>query len=268
MYVLRHLAYVALTGVRKALVPRFWLRGVWIWLVWDAAAWLRDSIELLMSRSRQVECECCGWCGRRFFLHTYVSGTTVHRFKEEICPRCESLGRQRQLVRYLVGKLELLSSDGTMLLDIGPGKADLAWFARRGLPGIITVDIRPGAAMLAMDITRMGFKDGVFDLIVCSHVLEHVPDDGAALREMLRVLKPSGMCVVQVPIQPGLAETVEYSGPNPEEFGHVRAYGSNFPLRLSAAGFAVAHSENGLFEVARKQVGFPNVDHAASGRQH
>lgn len=34
-------------------------------------------------------------------------------------------------------------------------------------------------------------------------------------------MKVAGVCMIQVPIQPGLPETVEYDGPKPEEFGHV-----------------------------------------------
>ena len=61
----------------------------------------------------------------------------------------------------------------------------------------------------------------IFDVIVCSHVLAHVPSDLVAMKEMLRVMKVAGVCMIQVPIQPGLPETVEYDGPKPEEFGHV-----------------------------------------------
>lgn len=251
MYVLRHLGYVALTFARGMVRPRFWTRGVWFWLAWDALVWIWDAVLLVVSRFRRVQCDCCGWQGHRFFRHTFVSGTTVHWFKEEICPRCESLARQRQLVRYLDEKLAVFSSRDVRILDIGPGSADLQLFAKRGFDGVLTMDLRPGVAMLAMDITRMGFKDSVFDVIVCSHVLEHVPNDGAALREMRRILKRTGRCVIQVPMQFGLQETFEYGRPNPEEFGHVRAYGSDFASRLTKARFVIAYDEKELFEVSK-----------------
>lgn len=251
MYTLRHLGYVALTFARKAVKPSFWKHGKCLWLAWDALAWIGDAAWLVISSSRQVRCDCCGWCGHRFFLHTFVSGTTVHRFSGEICPRCEALGRQRQLVRYLDRRLAFFPLDTVRILDIGPGSADLRLFSERGLNGVLTMDLRVGAAMLAMDITRMGFGDSVFDVIVCSHVLEHVPDDRAALNDMRRVLKPEGVCVIQVPMKPGLDHTIEYGGPDSEEFDHFRAYGQDFTSRLTAAGFAISYSENELFEVKK-----------------
>ena len=251
MYLLRHLAHVALTLIRGMVKPKFWTRGVWFWLAWDALSWVWDAVRLVVSRSRRVRCDCCGWRGHRFFLHTFVSGTTVHRFREEICPGCESLGRQRQLVRYLDEKLAGFGSGDVSILDIGPGSADLQLFARRGLDRVLTMDLRPGAAMVAMDITQMGFKDRAFDVVVCSHVLEHVPDDVAGAREIGRILKEGGVGLIQVPVQPGLADTIEYGRPNPEEFDHVRTYGGDFACRLRAAGIAVAELKEGLFRVRK-----------------
>lgn len=67
-----------------------------------------------------------------------------------------------------------------------------------------------------MDITRLAFSEDIFDFIVCSHVLEHVSDDLVAMREMLRVMKTGGICIIQVPLQNDLLETVEYATPQPE----------------------------------------------------
>jgi len=106
-----------------------------------------------------------------------------------------------------------------------------------------------------MDITRLGFTDNAFDTIICSHVLEHVPKDVAAARELLRVLKPGGTCIIQVPIEPDALETKEYGAPNAEEFDHVRAYGRDFGARLASAGFEVTFAEvaeaGGMFEATK-----------------
>ena len=52
---------------------------------------------------------------------------------------------------------------------------------------------------LAVDATRLPFRDATFDRIVCTEVLEHIPNDKAALRELVRVLKPGGLMAVSVP---------------------------------------------------------------------
>jgi ubiquinone/menaquinone biosynthesis C-methylase UbiE len=52
---------------------------------------------------------------------------------------------------------------------------------------------------MAADAEHLPFKDGVFDRIVCTEVLEHIPDDRAGIRELVRVLKPGGLMAVSVP---------------------------------------------------------------------
>jgi SAM-dependent methyltransferase len=54
-------------------------------------------------------------------------------------------------------------------------------------------------ALTAADITRLPFDDGAFDLVICSEVLEHIPDHHRAMGEIIRVLKPGGPLVVSVP---------------------------------------------------------------------
>ena len=213
--------------------------------------WVSDSAALIIRRSREVTCDCCGWHGHRFFLHTFVSGTTAHRYAEEICPRCEALGRQRQLVRYLRSSEPSRGWASAAVLEIGPSGAEVAWLQARGCGSLVTVDLIRGVALVMMDIMSMGFRDAVFDAVICSHVLEHVSDDVAALQEIRRVLKPEGLGIIQVPVEPALQKTIEYGGPNAEEFDHVRAYGQDFASRLGKAGFVITTSEDGLFEAAK-----------------
>lgn len=247
MYVLRHFASVMIYLARCAFSLRFRFCGAWLW---DLLVWLDDSLRLVFCRSRRVECDCCGWQGNRFFLLTIISGPRVYRFRE-ICPRCQAVERQRQLVRHLKDETQVLSLNSPTILHIGPSKAVTDWFRRQGLTNIVTIDLRSGVAMLRMDIIRLAFKDDTFDVIVCSHVLEHVPSDLVAMREMLRVMKARGMCVIQIPMQPGLPKTVEYGEPKPEEHDHVRAYGQDFASRLNSVGFKITCSEDELFEVTK-----------------
>lgn len=122
----------------------------------------------------------------------------------------------------------------------------------RAIPGIdyLSGDLFDPGAMERIDITDIRFPDDSFDLILCSHVLEHVPDDRKAISELFRVLKPGGTAFLLVPI--GSARTFEDpSVTDPDErlrfFGqkdHVRQYGPDFEDRLVEAGFRVTRVES------------------------
>jgi len=83
--------------------------------------------------------------------------------------------------------------------------------------------------------------------VIANHVLEHIKEEEKVLPEILRVLKPGGLAILQVPIANKLNKTFEdptiltkddrekFYG----QFDHVRLYGKDYPDRLSAAGFIV-----------------------------
>ena len=108
------------------------------------------------------------------------------------------------------------------------------------------MDISPCPRWIRADVTELPFVDGFFDLVWCSHVLEHVVDDLSAMRELVRVLSPAGQAVIQVPISsvqtledPSVIDPMERE----RVFGqaaHVRRYGRDFKMRLRRAGFSVA----------------------------
>lgn len=114
----------------------------------------------------------------------------------------------------------------------------------RELEGLhyLTSDLTSPDVDINMDITDIiNFTDEVFDVIFCSHVLEHIPDDRKAMREMCRVLRPDGWAIILVPITE--KETIEdLAKDQPGGFGqrgHVRAYGLDYVNRLAEAGFKV-----------------------------
>jgi len=117
----------------------------------------------------------------------------------------------------------------------------------RSLTGMtyLSSDLEADVADTQVDITQLPFPDSSFDIIYCSHVLEHVPDDRKAMREIRRVLRPSGWAVLQVPIK-GRRTYEDWSITAPEDrqrvFGqsdHVRFYGNDFSERLTQQGFQV-----------------------------
>lgn len=162
------------------------------------------------------------------------------------CPNCGSKKRHRLLWLFLRDRTNLFT-DTLRVLHFAPEFCFHATFA--ALPNLdyVTADLEPGRAMLTIDITAIPEEVGTFDAILCSHVLEHVPDDRKAMRELYRVLKPGGWAVLMVPLEPDRADTFEdISVVEPEEreqvFGqddHVRIYGQDFKDRLERAGFSV-----------------------------
>lgn len=185
--------------------------------------------------------------------HCAACGSTVGRpFKPgpdgrpgATCPRCGSLERHRFL-SLLLGALAPELNDLDTVVEIAPSRQSKALLdrlpARRRLSFDAGYDAREVDALASL--TDLPLRDGSVDLLVCYHVLEHVPDDCAAMREIARVLSPRGIALLEVPIRMGVATEEDPSAP-PEErvrrFGqvdHVRWYGDDFDSRLAAAGLA------------------------------
>ncbi|NIP81230.1 MAG: methyltransferase domain-containing protein, partial [Gemmatimonadetes bacterium] len=109
----------------------------------------------------------------------------------------------------------------------------------------VTCDLRADDVDVAADLTSLGFADGSFDWVYCSHVLEHVADDRAAMAELHRVVRPGGTVIVQVPVRDGATyEDPAVTSPADRlaAFGqedHVRHYGLDVTTRLEDAGFRV-----------------------------
>lgn len=98
-----------------------------------------------------------------------------------------------------------------------------------------------------MNVLDIPYDDDFFDFIICNHLLEHVPNDFDAMKELFRVLKPNGKAILQVPISKNSDKTFEdFSVTNPKEreevfgqFDHVRIYGQDYVDRLSSVRFNV-----------------------------
>ena len=98
----------------------------------------------------------------------------------------------------------------------------------RTLPGaqVVTTDLhRTDVDRTGEDIQALTLADDAFDLVICNHVLEHVPDDRAAARELARVTAPGGQAVISVPGDWSRATTVTFAD---QAFnGHHRDYGTD-----------------------------------------
>jgi len=164
-----------------------------------------------------------------------------------LCPNCRSKDRERMLLLFLQQKTQLFDTSLKSLLHIAPEKNLKKLFRQMPQLRYINADLNPGAADVQMDITAIPHPDSSFDYLLCNHVLEHIPNDAQAMRELFRVLKPGGTAILQVPFAEKLTNTYEnFDITNPAErefhfgqFDHVRIYGHDYPHRLEQAGFNV-----------------------------
>ncbi len=166
------------------------------------------------------------------------------------CPCCDAFDRDRLTAIYLENAFASFDRNRTYrLLEFAPG--DALYKKLKSLPFIAyrSADLSRKTVDERVDMTDMAaYAGGSLDVILCSHILEHIPDDRKAMRELRRVLKPEGFAIVLVPLVVGVDETHEDPSMDTPElrwkyFGmgdHVRQYGKrDFIERLEAAGLKV-----------------------------
>jgi SAM-dependent methyltransferase len=164
------------------------------------------------------------------------------------CPHCGGSDRDRL---YALFFNKTLNPDHSYrLLDIAPSSS-LSSFIK----GFQNIDYRSADLFMEdvddkVDLTDMQiYADNTYDIFICSHVLEHVPDDRKAMSELYRVLKPGGWGVAMVPIIKSVLSTDEDSSVDQiserwRRFGqddHIRLYAKNdYRKRLQEVGFKVS----------------------------
>jgi len=169
----------------------------------------------------------------------------LDRRNDALCVHCGSLERHRLLWLYVTRRTTLFDGRAKNMLHVAPESCFEPILRQRLGDGYLTADLFDPDAMVQMDIMNLQYPDRAFDVIYCSHVLEHVQDDRKALREFYRVLRNDGWAILLVPIVTGV--TIEDPAiTDPAErlrvFGqedHVRRYGKDYIDRLREAGFTV-----------------------------
>lgn len=236
----------------KKLVPLSWRKALGgAYNDWQAR---REKARLLASlRGDDVECNVCGWRGARLTDDTWHAGT--------VCPDCRSQVRHRMFAALLDGRSSLAGWEEIPLfaekevLHFAPER-QLRERVKKAAKRHVTADFDRGDCDLQLDMSCMSsVPDASFDVVIACDVLEHVPDDRAAMRELRRVLRTGAKAVLTVPQKDPPAATDEDPSVIEEEertrrFGqkdHVRMYGDDFATRLEEAGFKVKTLGSGSF---------------------
>lgn len=179
------------------------------------------------------ECNVCGWKGKSF----YVFYNEMFKMKDEtLCPKCASCIYQRALAKYL--QEEAVRGYPYKILEVSPHSSDPVGKSLVSRD-YVSIDIVKGRAMVVMDLRNLTYPDNTFDLIICSAVLEHIKEDEIAMKEMYRVLKPQGICLIEIPMgyykDPYGTHTVEFDGQ--PFYEHFRSYGVDFEDKMLRVGF-------------------------------
>ena len=218
---------------------------------------------------------CCPVCGvelaafkpgaasyeRMVRAHDYIyplSAIETFNVAAYSCPSCDASDRERLYALYLD---RVFAGRDTArryrLLEFAPSFGLSRKLKRSAFMDYRSADLYRNNVDDRVDITDMrAYADASFDVVLCSHVLEHVPDDRRAMRELHRILRSDGFAIVMVPLVHGVDETNEdFAIDSPalrwKYFGsddHVRQYGKrDFADRLAAAGFEIERLGVGFF---------------------
>lgn len=163
-----------------------------------------------------------------------------------LSPSTLSLERHRLLWLYLINETDFFTSP-KKVLHFAPEQAFYKRFRNLTHLDYTTTDLNSPLADVKADICNLPFKDNEFDVILCNHVLEHIPDDTKAMQELYRVLKPNGWGIFQIPQDMNRATTFEDNSITDKkerakifgQYDHVRVYGRDYFDKLRTIGFKV-----------------------------
>jgi len=187
-----------------------------------------------------------------------------------LSPSTLSLERHRLLWLYLQNETDFFQSElvsdsnpnriklrdaetdsALKILHFAPEQAFYKLFRNQKNLDYTTTDLLSPLADVKADICNLPFEDNQYEVILCNHVLEHIPDDTKAMQELYRVLKPRGMAILQIPQDLARAttyanDTITDQKERSKIFGqydHVRIYGRDYFDKLRSIGFKVVEED-------------------------
>lgn len=203
--------------------------------------------DMEMKCARKIkQCPCCGqevvyaplsdyYSEMEKKFHVLSNGRLETLNREEYsCPNCGASDRDRMILSFLKKEKLRDAAEGTRVLQIAPSTVISRWILKY-CPQIVyeTTDLFMEDVTFCSDLQDMNsVADESYDVLICSHVLEHVQDDKKALKELKRILKPEGKLIFLVPVDLNREDIDEEWGLSEAEnwrrFGqgdHCRAYG-------------------------------------------
>ncbi|MBT8185589.1 MAG: class I SAM-dependent methyltransferase [Eudoraea sp.] len=163
-----------------------------------------------------------------------------------LSPSTLSLERHRLLWLYLKNETNFFSAP-LKVLHFAPEQAFYKRFRKLKHLEYTTIDLYSPLADIKADICNLPIEDDSYDVVLCNHVLEHIPDDTKAMKELFRIMKPGGWGIFQIPQDINRESTFEDDSITDKkertrifgQYDHVRIYGLDYFDRLRAIGFAV-----------------------------
>lgn len=163
-----------------------------------------------------------------------------------LSPSTLSLERHRLLWLFLKNETDFFTKS-LKLLHFAPEQAFFKRFKKLQNLDYTTTDLNSPLADVIADICNLPFEENSFDVILCNHVLEHIPDDSKAMQELYRVMKPGGWGVFQIPQDLNRMVTFEDNSITDKkqraaifgQYDHVRIYGRDYFDKLRSVGFIV-----------------------------
>jgi len=163
-----------------------------------------------------------------------------------LSPSTLSLERHRLLWLFMKNETNFFT-DHLEVLHFAPEQAFHNRFKKLKNIKYTTTDLNSPLADVKADICNLPFSNNSYDVILCNHVLEHIPDDTKAMQELYRVLKPGGWGIFQIPQDLHRESTYEDNSITDKkerakifgQYDHVRIYGKDYFDKLRSIGFIV-----------------------------
>ncbi len=229
-------------------VAHIWPKG---WVAHQDIVVARKSKGRYLPAGKKYYCPCCEISSTKF--------KPMNKRENAICPKCSSLERNRLAYFFLKERTDLFQKNNFKLLHVAPEKVLSDEFKEASNITCLQIANKKERRELEGDLLNLKYKDNSIDGIICNNVLQHIPDDTAVIKELLRVLKKGGWAMLQVPTFRSFKHTQENlssrSNSPYDKSSKNRIYGYvEYPEKLTKLGFRVVVEEYARKAFTEKEI--------------